>query len=314
MTRLNVLSLFSGIGGLELGLERAGMTTVGQVEIDPYCRRVLAKHWPDVPRHDDVRTAADWWLSEERPAVDVICGGFPCQDISAAGRRAGIIDGERSSLWTYLAHTVRVLRPRYVLVENVSALLVRGLAVVAADLAEIGYDLRWDCVPAAAVGAPHRRDRWFGIAYPQRNGIRLEPVTEPGRRTEAIVAVNGSERDVADADSRRWYGRPWQQWAAGWGQPTDSRSTLAHAESGERQPPQSQGMAPPGRRAAEPRERGSGSGPLGNWWATEPDVGRVAHGVPSRLDRLRALGNAVVPQVAEYVGWLIVAHAEAVAA
>jgi DNA (cytosine-5)-methyltransferase 1 len=266
---LNVLGLFSGIGGLELGLERAGMTTVGQVEIDPYCQRVLAKHWPAVPRHDDVRTAADWWLSEERPTVDVICGGFPCQDISVAGRRAGIIDGERSSLWTYLARTVRVLRPRYVLVENVSAILVRGLDVVAADLAEIGYDLEWDCIPAAAVGAPHRRDRWFGIAYPNASssGRRAGPrffgwlgSSELGQWTRPSP--------LADADSRRRDGWPREQRPRRWRQSTD-----------------------------------------GSWWSTEPDVGRVAHGIPNRVDRLRALGNAVVPQVAEYVGRLIVAHA-----
>lgn len=235
---LNTISLFAGIGGLDLGLERAGMTVVGQVEIDPFCQRVLAKHWPDVPRHDDVRTAAEWWSSTERPTVDVICGGFPCQDISAAGRRAGIIDGERSSLWTYLAHTVRVLRPRYVLVENVAAILVRGLDVVAADLAEIGYDLRWDCIPAAALGAPHRRDRWFGIAYPHW--------------PQALADTHGAGLERLGL-----------------------RGTTA--------------------------ERGG-------HWAVEPDVGRVADGVPSRVDRLRALGNAVVPQVAEHVGRLIVTH------
>ncbi|AIM51016.1 DNA methyltransferase [Mycobacterium phage Ochi17] len=122
---MNVLSLFSGIGGLELGLERAGMTVVGQVEINPYCRQILAKHWPDVPRHDDVRTTVEWWESEERPRVDLICGGFPCQDISNAGARKGIT-GPKSSLWGGMLHTVRNIRPRYVLIENVAALLVRG--------------------------------------------------------------------------------------------------------------------------------------------------------------------------------------------
>jgi DNA (cytosine-5)-methyltransferase 1 len=306
---LNVLSLFSGIGGIELGLERAGMTVVGQVEIDDYCRRVLAKHWPDVPRHDDVRTAADWWLSEERPAVDVICGGFPCQDISAAGRRAGIIDGERSSLWTYLARTVRVLRPRYVLVENVAAILVRGLDVVAADLAEIGYDLRWDCVPAASVGAPHRRDRWFGVAYPDDAEVRARE-SGPRRaradagRLETVRASGRGRRDagsgnLADSEGNgRGQGRTWRPvsggsyWATVWPQ------ALADAD---REGSQGGGL----RRATSERGRA---------WATEPDVGRVADGIPARVDRLRALGNAVVPQVAEHVGRLIVEHAAAVAA
>jgi DNA (cytosine-5)-methyltransferase 1 len=103
------LSLFSGIGGLDLGLERAGMACVGQVEIDDYCQRVLAKHWPEVPRHDDVRTCIDWWRAQPRPPADLICGGFPCQDISVAGRGAGIIEGTRSSLWSHMAHVGRLI-------------------------------------------------------------------------------------------------------------------------------------------------------------------------------------------------------------
>lgn len=116
-SRMNVLSLFSGIGGLELGLERAGMTVVGQVEIDPFCRRVLAKHWPEVPRHDDVRTAVAWWLDRARPAVDVVAGGFPCQPFSNAGHKRGIAD-ERWG-WPWMADVVRAVRPRFVVMENV---------------------------------------------------------------------------------------------------------------------------------------------------------------------------------------------------
>lgn len=285
---LQVLSLFSGIGGLELGLERAGMRTVGQVEIDPYCQRVLAKHWPDVPRHDDVRTAMDWWSSEQRPRVDVVCGGFPCQDISLAGRRAGIVEGTRSSLWSYMAAAIRVLRPRYVVMENVAAILVRDrdgcipVEFVAADLAEIGYDLRGDCVPASALGAPHRRDRWFGVAYPHSDGLRLESVAVARGSREAIAGADGTEGSSADVDRA---GLPDVQ---GWGALTE--------RAGWRTPDRS------------------------DWWGAEPAVGRVVHGVSSRLDRrgrrqrIHALGNAVVPQVAEYVGRLVVEHAQAVAA
>jgi len=265
---VNVLSLFSGIGGFELGLERAGMTVVGQVEIDPYCQRVLAKHWPEVPRHDDVRTAVEWWRGQPRPGVDVVCGGFPCQDISNAGKRAGIIEGERSSLWTFFAHAIRELRPRYALLENVAAILGRGLDVVAGDLAEVGYDLRWDCVPAAAFGAPHRRDRWLGIAYPNSQTVWVESVSEPGRGGAGIIGVDGQARYVADADCSRLEG-PRFRWSA----------------------PE-----------------------CGGTWPTEPAVGRVADGVPNRVDRLRALGNAVVPQVAEYAGLLIIGHSKEMAA
>ena len=233
---LNVLSLFAGIGGLELGLERAGMTTVGQVEIDDYCRRVLAKHWPDVPRHDDVRTAVDWWTSEQRPRVDVVCGGFPCQDISPAGKGAGI-DGERSGLWYAMRDVIRDLRPRYVLVENVAALVGRGLDRVLADLAGLGFDAEWSTVSACAVGAPHTRERLFIVAHPEGVGFAGRRGTRPG------PALLESERRGPE---RR---RPW---------------------------------------SAEPR-------PVG-----------VAYGLPARVDRLRALGNAVVPQVAEWIGRRIV--------
>lgn len=153
-------SLFSGIGGLDLGLERAGMVCRWQIEVDDYCQRVLAKHWPDVPKYGDIREVT----GEELERVDLLCGGFPCQDISNAGKRAGI-DGARSGLWSEYIRLVRVLRPRFVLVENVAALLVRGLDRVLIDLAESGYSAEWDCIPAASVGAPHRRDRLFVVAH-----------------------------------------------------------------------------------------------------------------------------------------------------
>ena len=157
-------SLFAGIGGMDLGLERAGMECRWQVEIDPYATRVLARHWPDVRRHDDVRTfppddGTDW-------QVDLIAGGFPCQDISYAGKGAGL-SGERSGLWFEFARVVRTLRPRFVLVENVPALLTRGIDAVLGTLATLGYDAEWECLPASAFGLFHNRDRVFICAYCQ---------------------------------------------------------------------------------------------------------------------------------------------------
>jgi DNA (cytosine-5)-methyltransferase 1 len=162
---LSVGGLFSGIGGLELGLERAGMRVLWHCEQDPFCRAVLKRHWPDNPCFPDVREVR----GAEVPRVDVLCGGFPCQDVSAAGRRAGIL-GERSGLWAEFSRLVRELRPRYVLVENVPGLLVRGLGDVLGDLADDGYDAEWDGIPAAAVGAPHLRARLWILAYPR--GVR----------------------------------------------------------------------------------------------------------------------------------------------
>jgi len=166
---MRVLDLFAGIGGFSLGLERAGMRPSAFCEIDEYACRVLQKHWPDVPNFGDVCSAQ----FPERFA-EVICGGFPCQDISNAGKRAGI-EGARSGLWGEYVRIVRDVRPEFVIVENVSALLGRGLDRVLGDLAALGYDAEWHCIPASYVGAPHNRDRIWIIAYPERGQRRQEP-------------------------------------------------------------------------------------------------------------------------------------------
>ena len=164
-------SLFAGVGGFDLGFERAGMACEWQVEIDDYANQVLEKHWPDVHRERDIRTSGGHNLQ----SVDVICGGFPCQDISYAGRGAGL-DGERSGLFFEAIRVVRELQPRMVVLENVAALLTRGLDRVLGTLAEIGFDAEWHCIPAAAVGAPHSRDRTFIIAYTNGDGVVQRPV------------------------------------------------------------------------------------------------------------------------------------------
>lgn len=161
---MNVLDLFSGIGGFSLGLERAGARTVAFCEIDPYCRAVLARHWPDVPCYDDIRTLSGDRLRADGIAIDAICGGFPCQDISNAGPRRGI-DGLRSGLWREYARLIGELRPSEVIVENSADLLARGMDRVLGDLARLGYDAEWHCIPAAALGARHIRNRVWIIAF-----------------------------------------------------------------------------------------------------------------------------------------------------
>ena len=165
-------SLFAGIGGFDLGFERAGLKCQWQVEIDPYCQRVLAKHWPDVRRHDDVRTfpngdPKDW-------QVDVICGGFPCQDISYAGNGESIREGTRSGLWSEYCRIIRVVRPKFVVVENVAALLTRGLGRVLGDLAELGFDAEWDVLSSCQFGAAHTRERVFILADCSKDGRKNE--------------------------------------------------------------------------------------------------------------------------------------------
>jgi DNA (cytosine-5)-methyltransferase 1 len=273
---LTVGSLFAGIGGFDLGFERAGMRTLWQVEQNEFCRRVLERHFPAAHRFNDVRTVTGCthrWDQEGGTLleyVDVLCGGFPCQDISSAGAKVGI-GGERSGLWSEYARLIGELRPRYVVVENVSALLARGLGTVLGDLAEIGYDAEWDCLPASAFGAPHRRDRIWLVAYPHSSGQPHVPVDAEAPRHEALA---GRGAPVADP-----YTPPGDaEGAAG--------EAIRRPEAVER----------PGR-------CGSGEG---SPWAVEPDVGRVANGVPARMDRLGALGNALVPQIAEFIGRRII--------
>jgi DNA (cytosine-5)-methyltransferase 1 len=301
---MNVLDLFSGIGGFSLGLERAGMRTVAFCEIEPFCRAVLRKHWPNVPIYEDVRSLTAERLAADGIAVDVICGGFPCQDISLAGKGAGI-EGERSGLWKEYARIIGELRPKYVIVENVAALLGRGLDVVLGDLAALGYDAEWHCIPASAVGAPHRRDRLWIVAN-HRCGRLREPCgrqIQQSGRTEVIC----SSQDVADAirlrelqpegreqDERRRTG--------------NSSEDVSHAECA-----RLQGFS----RSTESgtwRSSGIAAGihkRLGGQWLTEPDVGRVADGVSHRLHRLKGLGNAVVPQIPEIIGRAIMAASQA---
>lgn len=187
---MRLLSLFAGIGGFELGLERSGyFETVAQCEIDPYCNRVLAKHWPDVRRYGDIRELDGNRLVRECGRIDAICGGFPCQDISTAGKGAGI-GGSRSGLWKEYARIIGEIRPRYVIVENVSALLSRGMGTVLADLSALGYDAEWHCIPASYCGAPHNRDRLWIIAYPKRGKRRQEPyfgaIGRMGRQQQSV--------------------------------------------------------------------------------------------------------------------------------
>ena len=165
---LQVGSLFSGVGLCDLGLSWAGMRHAFFCEVDPFCRSVLAKHWPGVPIYNDVTTLK----GSEVPRIDILCGGFPCQDVSLGGKRAGIKEGTRSGLWHEYARIIGEIRPRYVIIENVRGLLSCGIEIVLQDLAALGYDAEWEVLPAAALGAPHHRERVFIVAYP--HGLRSD--------------------------------------------------------------------------------------------------------------------------------------------
>jgi DNA (cytosine-5)-methyltransferase 1 len=281
MTKLKVLDLFSGIGGFSLGLDRAGgFETVAFCEIEPFPRKVLAKHWPEVPCYEDVTKLTGDILRRDGISVDVITGGFPCQDISVAGRQAGIGEGTRSGLWSEIVRLIGELAPRYVIVENVAALLSgpseqRGgwFGSILGDLAECGYDAEWENIPAAAVGAPHRRERVWIIAYPtqlQRNGSGEH--RQPSKRQVSKSGKRGGAEFVADAASQRQQGQGKLE------QPVSATPTSNRQASI------------------------LGAVRVAREWSIEPDVGRVANGVPQRVDRLKGLGNAVVPQIPELIG------------
>jgi DNA (cytosine-5)-methyltransferase 1 len=288
-------SLFAGIGGIDLGLERAGMVCKWQVEIDDYATRVLAKHWPNVPRFRDVRSVGVHNL----PAVDLLCGGFPCQDISSAGKRAGIT-GERSGLWGEFARIICELRPRYVLVENVSALLHRGIDRVLGDLSALGFDAEWHCIPAAAVGAPHIRDRVYIVANAERD--RWQQSTEVLSSRKPVTPADG--KDVSDSSIARG-----GQLAA---RQQGQQAAATDLNRRGKDVPYADCQRCDGRRGIFPATfpAGFADPEREHAWRIEPDVGRVAHGVPNRVDRLKGLGNAVVPQAAEYIGRLIVEFEE----
>jgi len=282
---MNVLDLFSGIGGFSLGLERAGMRTVAFCEIDPKCREVLAERWPAVPRYDDIRSLTGDRLRTDGIAVDAICGGFPCQDISLAGKGAGLA-GERSGLWFDYARIIGELRPRYVIVENVAALLGRGLDRVLGDLAALGFDAEWHCIPASALGARHRRDRLWIVAH--ATGERRGETRADSERHPQRLAISGDV--LADADSPRL--QEWEPIGRRLAEEIGRFSRMATERCG----------CPLPDADSEPTQRPAIAWCERHPWAFEPEVGRVANGVPGRVDRLKQLGNSVVPQIPEIIG------------
>ena len=246
---MRILDLFSGIGGFSLGFERAGMTTVAFCEIDPFCRKVLKKHWPDIPCYEDITQLTAGQLKQDGIEVDLICGGFPCQDLSIANQGGKGLDGERSGLWHEYARLIGEIRPKYIIIENVTTLLRRGLADILCELASLGYDAEWHCISASAVGAAHQRDRVWIIAYPDSLGRR-------GRDGESPIF----ERPLG-AHIKEGY-KFWSETSI------CVANYIRHSE-------------------------------------TAPDDIRGDYGLSDWVHRIRVMGNAVVPQIPEIIGMVI---------
>lgn len=276
-----VLDLFSGIGGFSLGLHRAGFETIAFCEIDKHCQKVLQKNFPNIPIFSDIKELSG---EQFKGNVDVVCGGFPCQDISVAGKKKGLIDEEgqttRSGLWFEYKRLIQEIQPKLVIIENVANMRNIGLARVLKDLWTLGYDAEWHIISARSVGANHLRERIWIIAYP--NNARLERSGRPGETCETCTQISfGSsimQNESSDSDmSRLW--RPFtseeekQQW---WSKATSS---------------------------------------FCDWWQTESRICGMDDGLPEQLDRttrakrerarkerIKQLGNSVVPQIIELIG------------
>ena len=277
---MQFISLFAGIGGFDLGLERAGMECVAQVEIDGFCQKVLTKHWPDVPKFGDIRDVGKHNL----PAADLICGGFPCQPFSVAGKQGGTADDRH--LWPEMLRVITELKPAWIVGENVPGIINIFLDQAISDLEDQGYTCEPVVLPACAFDAPHRRDRIFIVAY---------SISPTGRGGELVREGNrqGWEPTKTERESiQPGHRQPHT------GEPKQSRETMADTRSNR--------LALIGKPGNDTPERGNRRGipqnDSGQLWEAEPSVGRVANGVPNRVDRLKSLGNAVVPQVAEFIG------------
>jgi len=272
-----MLDLFSGIGGFALAAKwvwEDELDIVGFCEIEKYAQKVLKKNFPGVPIYEDITKLN----GKSFKNIDLLTGGFPCQDISIAGKGAGLEEGKRSSLWFEMHRIIREVRPRFALIENVPMLTIRGGTRVIADLAEIGYDASWTIIGADDVGAWHRRKRIWICAYPEVKW------TGESREPDKKKRIEGSHKtqsyrfceDVPDTQGIR--GR--------------DRNVRRSGESG---------YVNRFERGGTNYGNGTESNAIGEWWTTEPNVGRVAHGIPNRVDRLKGLGNAIVPQVAALI-------------
>lgn len=277
------LDLFSGIGGLTIALSE-WVRPLAYCEIDPYARGVLLSRMydrmlPRAPIWDDIRTLR----GREFAHIDLIYGGFPCQDISCAGTGKGL-EGERSGLFFQILRIVSEVRPPWIFLENVPAITTRGLGTVTAEITKAGYDCRWTTLSAAEVGANHKRERWWLLAYSNDSGFQIERTEQqPARALELCeVEVSNADRNGIRDEPRR------ELWESGESEAefVNDSPTIPYSSS--------EGLE--GQREESSRTQKEYCN-IGNesWWAVEPKVGRVAHGIPSRVDRIKGLGNAVVP-------------------
>ena len=285
---MQVLDLFSGIGGFSLGLKRAGMETIGFCEIDPFCRKVLAKHWPDVTVHTDIRRLDG---KDYKGRAEIICGGFPCQPFSQAGKRRGTEDDRH--LWPEMLRIISEVRPTWVIGENVIGIVKMELDSILSDLEGEGYQTRAFIIPACGIDAPHKRDRVWIIAHANSEGESDGPINE-GPRPRQLELM---------ADPNAGLGAVTQQAVqAGRATIISSSKDVAYSESERVQRLWSSGEQKPHTYGGQKLSLCGSERPRPAYWEAEPGMGRVVDGIPNRVDRIKGLGNAVVPMVVEVIG------------
>ena len=259
---MKIIDTFSGIGGFSYAAEKlvGGFQTISFIECDPYCQKILKKHWPNVPIHDDIRT-----YQPEPYSADVVCGGFPCQDISIAGKQLGVTKETRSGLFYELMRVIRLVRPDFVILENVAAILTNGLGIVLGELAQAGFDCEWACIPASALGACHQRDRWWLVAYPTSVSRRQEGEIQT-RRNTTVRSSTPNSQSIGMERSR-------------------TSGQQVQPRLGEE-------------RLSKWRYQRDLLSPDWRSYTSKPVLRRGDDGLSNRVHRLKALGNSIVPQVA----------------
>ena len=309
---MKVLDLFSGIGGFSIGLEKAGFETVAFCEIEPYCRGVLERHWPDTPIYGDVKQLTAEQLRADGIIPDVIVGGYPCQPFSVAGRQRGEEDPRH--LWPEVHRLIRELRPRWVICENVSGHIKLGLDEVLSTLEAEGYTVWPFIIPACSIDAPHKRDRVWIVAHSDSSDDRRDAGTvrkaqgeeRLQERNQSWLAGNSGQARtaMADADNRQ-RDRENKEVFSGRHATDDGGQDVADSTSERIQDSSEEQVLGVGNLQGELGRSGEN---IGGRWPPEPNVGRVANGVPARSHRIKALGNAVVPQIPEAIGLTIMQY------
>jgi len=280
MKGLRMLDTFAGIGGFSYAATKlvGGYRTTQFIEIDPFCQKILKKHFPFTPIHDDIRT-----FTAIPGQYDVICGGFPCQSISVAGNRAGITEESRSGIFYELMRVIRMVRPRFVVLENVAAILNNGLDIVLGELSQAGYDAEWSVISASSLGACHRRSRWWCVAYTNDYGSLTSSISRFDDQTNNDTSqrtnqVSQSSRSIEPTDSRV---------VQSFTKPSDSNSKGLQRENFSKM--EREIWAKGATRCLNPDWRS---------YVSKPILRRGDDGLSYRVDRTKALGNSVVPQVA----------------